>query len=115
MQRAVARAPEMALIRYNLGRVQVSLGYFRQGEEAYLHALAADGQDARILAALGRLYLLQGRAQAEQYLRGALLQDPENPEALPSINIDEPLISSRYLLWCTIPCQKPFVKVVCCF
>lgn len=81
MQRAVARAPEMALIRYNLGRVQVSLGYFRQGEEAYLHALAADGQDARILAALGRLYLLQGRAQAEQYLQGALLQDPENPEA----------------------------------
>ena len=61
--------------------MQDSLGYYRQAKQAYSRALVADAEDARIHAALGRLYLMQGRADAEVYLQDALALNPENPEA----------------------------------
>ena len=81
LERAVQLAPDAALIQYNLARVRESLGYYRLSEAAYLQALAADAADARIRAALGRLYLMAGKEQAEEHLQGALALDAENPEA----------------------------------
>ena len=81
LERAAALAPEAAFIYYNMGRVWEQLGYYPESEAAYLLALALEAGDARVEAALGRLYLAQGRAEAEAHLTQALALDAENPEA----------------------------------
>ena len=81
LERAAALAPEAAFIHYNMGRVWEQLGFYPESEVAYMRALALEAGDARVQAALGRLYLAQGRAEAEAHLAQALVLDGENPEA----------------------------------
>ena len=93
---------------------RVAIGRVMRGRIANGQSVSVLNGDVETKAKIGRLYIYEGlkRAEVKEAALGDIvaitgldtvnigdtIADPENPEALPTINIDEPTLSMRFMV-----------------